>query len=52
MTPNASAPTGAPVRLALISMPWSRRDRPSAAMGVLAAYVRRERPSVDEARDD
>jgi ribosomal peptide maturation radical SAM protein 1 len=48
MNPDASyEPTGAPTRIALVAMPWSRRDRPSAAIGVLAAYVRRERPSVD-----
>jgi ribosomal peptide maturation radical SAM protein 1 len=35
------------LRLALAAMPWSRRDRPSAAVGALAAYVRRERPNVD-----
>ena len=48
MNPHASyEPTGAPIRVALVAMPWSRRDRPSAAIGGLAAYVRRERPSVD-----
>ena len=26
-------------------MPWSRRDRPSAALAALTAYVRRERPA-------
>lgn len=27
-------------------MPWSRRDRPSAAIGALAAWLSRERPSA------
>lgn len=29
-------------RVALVAMPWSRRDRPSAALGALVPYVRRE----------
>ncbi len=37
------------MRLALVAMPWSRRDRPSAAVGALAAYVRRERPDIEVA---
>jgi hypothetical protein len=28
-------------------MPWSRRDRPSAALAALGAYVERERPEVE-----
>ena len=31
--------------LALIAMPWSQLDRPSAAIAALAPYVRRERPA-------
>ncbi len=33
-----------PLSLALVSLPWSHRDRPSAALGVLSAFVRKERP--------
>jgi ribosomal peptide maturation radical SAM protein 1 len=40
-------PTRPPMRVALVAMPWSRRDRPSGAIGALAAYLRRERPKVD-----
>ena len=36
------APAG---RLALVALPWSQKDRPSAALAALAAYVRRERPA-------
>lgn len=32
-------------RLALVALPWSQKDRPSAALAALAAYVRRERPA-------
>lgn len=36
------APAG---HLALVALPWSQKDRPSAALAALAAYVRRERPA-------
>jgi len=38
----SDAPAG---RLALVALPWSQKDRPSAAVAALAAYVRRERPA-------
>lgn len=41
---NGRAPHRAEKSLALVAMPWSRRDQPSTAMGALSAYVRRERP--------
>lgn len=31
--------------LCLVAMPWSRKERPSAAVAALSAYVKRERPS-------
>jgi ribosomal peptide maturation radical SAM protein 1 len=36
-----------PVRIALVAMPWSHRDRPSAAIAALSAWVKRERPGVE-----
>ena len=33
-------------RLALVSMPWSFPERPSAALASLGAFVRRERPQI------
>src|ERR1051325_9724563 len=35
--------TDTPKRICLVAMPWSQKDRPSAALGALAAYVRRHR---------
>src|SRR5262245_65857161 len=35
---------GQDLTVALVALPWARIDRPSTALGALAAYVRRERP--------
>lgn len=35
------------MKIALVAMPWSIAERPSAAIGALAAYVGRELPEVD-----
>jgi ribosomal peptide maturation radical SAM protein 1 len=32
------------MRVSLVALPWSERERPSSALGALAAYIRRERP--------
>lgn len=32
--------------LALVALPWAKCDMPSAALGALSAYVRRERPGL------
>ncbi|WNG18805.1 RiPP maturation radical SAM C-methyltransferase [Cystobacter fuscus] len=40
-------PKGEPMKLTLISLPWSAMNRPSAALGALAAYVRQHEPRVD-----
>src|SRR5262249_11467362 len=34
------------MKLALVSLPWSMLTQPGAAIGALAAYVRREAPDV------
>jgi ribosomal peptide maturation radical SAM protein 1 len=34
------------VRLALVAVPWAQFDTPSAAIGVLGAFMRREAPDV------
>jgi ribosomal peptide maturation radical SAM protein 1 len=45
-TDGISGPTEHAKRsLALVAMPWSIPERPSAALGCLAAYVRREAPA-------
>jgi ribosomal peptide maturation radical SAM protein 1 len=44
--PTGGAPVG---RMALVALPWSQKDRPSAAIAALAAYIRRERPGWDVA---
>ena len=38
---------GSVKRLALIAMPWSQVDRPSAAISALAPYVRRQFPDIE-----
>jgi ribosomal peptide maturation radical SAM protein 1 len=35
------------MKLALVAMPWSIAERPSAALGALSAHVRRRRPDVE-----
>lgn len=35
------------MRLCLIALPWSVYERPSGALGALAAFVRREAPEID-----
>jgi len=34
-----------PLHLALVAMPWSSKERPSAALAALGAFARRERPA-------
>jgi hypothetical protein len=42
-----------PARIALVAMPWSAKDRPSAALGALAPYCMeiRDRRSIAERFD-
>lgn len=35
------------MKVALVAMPWSIAERPSAALGALAAYVHREQPEIE-----
>lgn len=37
------------MKLALVAMPWSMLSQPSAAVGALAAYLRREQPDLEVA---
>jgi ribosomal peptide maturation radical SAM protein 1 len=37
------------MKLALVAMPWSIAERPSAALGALSAHVKRKRPEVEVA---
>jgi len=38
--------TGDPLKVMLLAMPWARVNSPSAALGILAAWVRQELPGL------
>jgi len=44
---SASADDRSRLRFTIVAMPWSRRDRPSAALAALSAYVRARCPQIE-----